>query len=103
MGLGRAVISCIDTAINQDLKGIKLPKQLNSKYFLNAYKSINIKGTGTTVKGIKQSSLLNACIPLPPFNEQNRIVEKLDKIMDICDQMEAILDGSADMVAERIY
>ena len=67
------------------------------------YKSINIKGTGTTVKGIKQSSLLNACIPLPPFNEQNRIVEKLDKIMDICDQMEAILDGSADMVAERIY
>ena len=66
MGLGRAVISCIDTAINQDLKGIKLPKQLNSKYFLNAYKSISIKGTGTTVKGIKQSSLLNACIPLHP-------------------------------------
>jgi len=103
MGLGRAVISCIDTAINQDLKGIKLPKQLNSKYFLNAYKSISIKGTGTTVKGIKQSSLLNACIPLPPLNEQNRIVEKLDEILAICDQMEAILDGSADMVAERIY
>lgn len=103
MGLGRAVISCIDTAINQDLKGIKLPKQLNSKYFLNAYKSISIKGTGTTVKGIKQSSLLNACIPLPPLNEQNRIVEKLDEILAICDQMEATLDGSADMVAERIY
>ena len=41
--------------------------------------------------------------PLPPIAEQRRIVEKLDEIMAICDQMEAILDGSADMVAERIY
>lgn len=97
MGLGRAVISCIDTAINQDLKGIKLPKQLNSKYFLNAYKSIDIKGTGTTVKGIKQSSLLNACIPLPPLKEQERIAEKIDEIMAICDQMEAIFDGTSEV------
>lgn len=97
MGLGRAVISCIDTAINQDLKGIRLPNQLNSKYFLSAYKSINIKGTGTTVKGIKQSSLLDACIPLPPLKEQERIVEKLDEIMAICDQMEAIFEGSSEM------
>lgn len=36
----------------------------------------------------------NTIIPLPPLAEQKRIVEKLDKIMAICDQMEEILDGS---------
>ncbi|MFW3480864.1 restriction endonuclease subunit S [Aerococcus urinaeequi] len=34
--------------------------------------------------------------PLPPIAEQRRIVEKLDEIMAICDQMEAILDGSSE-------
>lgn len=35
-------------------------------------------------------------IPLPPLAEQERIVEKLDEIMAISDQMEAILDETSE-------
>lgn len=34
--------------------------------------------------------------PLPPIAEQRRIVEKLDEIIAICDQMEAILDVTSE-------
>lgn len=87
MGLGRAVISKIDTAINQDLKGVKLPECLDSMYFLYAYKNLDIVGTGTTVKGIKQTALLNAFIPLPPLAEQRRIVAKIEEIFTAIDQI----------------
>jgi type I restriction enzyme S subunit len=31
----------------------------------------------------------NALIPLPPLDEQKRIVEKLEKLMAFCDELEA--------------
>lgn len=90
MGLGRIVISNISTAINQDLKGIKLSSQIVPKYFLYAYKNNDIKGTGTTVKGITQKDLLNTLIPVPPRAEQEKIVKKIEQVMNICDQMEEL-------------
>lgn len=60
------------------------------------------KATGTTVTGIKAKELKKVPLPLPPLAEQLRIVDKLDEIMEICDQMEAILNGSSEMVPERI-
>lgn len=35
----------------------------------------------TTINQITQKNLLNTWIPLPPLEEQNRIVEKFDKLM----------------------
>lgn len=87
MGLGRIVISKITTAINQDLKGIKLTSQILSKYFLYAYKTLSIEGTGTTVKGITQKALLNTFLPIPPIKEQKRIVSKIEDVFSIIDKI----------------
>jgi type I restriction enzyme S subunit len=46
------------------------------------------KATGTTAKGIKASRLKEVIIPIPPLNEQKRIVQKIDKCMAHCDVLD---------------
>lgn len=46
----------------------------------------NSKGTGQP--NVNAVSLSNLVIPLPPLNEQKRIVEKVDQLMALCDELE---------------
>jgi type I restriction enzyme S subunit len=89
MGLGKIALNKIDVAINQDLKAIELPEEFNENYFYNFYITQNIKGSGMTVSGIRQTELLNMLVPVPPFAEQHRIVTKVDQLMSLCDELEA--------------
>lgn len=91
MGLGKIAINTIDTAINQDLKAIELSQGIDINYFYNFYLTQNIVGTGVTVSGIRQSELINFLVPIPPLNEQKRIVTKVDKLMKLCDELETKL------------
>lgn len=43
----------------------------------------------TTINQITQHDLKNTIIPLPPLEEQKRIVEKIDQLMLLCDKLEA--------------
>ena len=61
----------------------------------NFFRSLLGESGTTTINQITQNMLINFVIPLPPLAEQQRIVEKLDQIMTICDRMESILDGSS--------
>lgn len=97
VGLGKVCMLSQDTAINQDLKGI-IPKnnQAISKYLFYWFKSISKileeNGTGATVKGVKVEFIANLPIPLPPFEEQRRIVGKLDGLFAKIDKSVALLD-----------
>ncbi|WP_038908622.1 restriction endonuclease subunit S [Dickeya oryzae] len=88
MGLGKIGIASCPVAFNQDLKSVKLTSGVSLDFFFNTYSTVKIKGTGTTVEGIKQEKLLNYVIGLPSGNEQHQIVEKVDELMSLCDQLE---------------
>jgi type I restriction enzyme S subunit len=44
-------------------------------------------GTGMTAKGIKASKLKQLPVAIPPLAEQQRIVAKVDELMDLCDAL----------------
>jgi type I restriction enzyme S subunit len=84
VGLGKAVIIAQDTAINQDLRGlvVKKPKELISDYlywwYLSIVHLVVAAGTGATVQGVKLPFVSGLAIPVPPLDEQKRIVALLD-------------------------
>ncbi|WP_051906469.1 restriction endonuclease subunit S [Methylomarinum vadi] len=88
MGLGKIVINTVPMAINQDLKALELPSEVNKDFFLILYKTREVSGKGTTVAGIKQNELLALPAVLPPLEEQARIVAKVDELMALCDRLE---------------
>lgn len=49
----------------------------------------NLEGVSTTtINQITQDNLRNTVIPVPPFEEQKRIVEKVKELMTLCDKLE---------------
>ncbi len=88
IGLGKIAINTVPMAINQDLRALFLSEKIDKSYFLYLYSGMRIEGAGTTVKGIKLSELLNLLIPLPPIEEQVRIVAKLDEAFAEIDRAE---------------
>ena len=81
---GKSIISCIRTAINQDLKVLRLD-EFDTAYLhlwfqsqLDFFKRL---GSGTTVPGIKVDQLSSSLIPIPPLSEQHRIVERANELM----------------------
>ncbi|MBT9313207.1 restriction endonuclease subunit S [Leptothoe kymatousa] len=89
MGLGKIVINEIETTINQDLKALELPVEVDSDFFYILYRTRIIKGTGTTVSGIKQRQLMALPAALPSIEEQKQIVEKTNELTVLCDKLKA--------------
>jgi type I restriction enzyme S subunit len=48
--------------------------------------------SGTTVRHTSPDKVLTVPFPLPPLEEQKRIVAKVDQLMDLCDELEAKLN-----------
>ena len=43
--------------------------------------------TGTTAKGIKAEKLKRFLLPLPPYEEQKRIVAKIEEMLPLCEKL----------------
>ncbi|MCA6624246.1 MAG: restriction endonuclease subunit S [Pseudanabaena sp. M165S2SP1A06QC] len=93
--LGNACLNNLDEPISMGQRIITI----RSIAFLSSYllkvilspaiqKEIDIRKTGVTAQGIKSKRLVEVPFPLPPLAEQKAIVEKVDKLMDIIDQLE---------------
>lgn len=57
---------------------------INSAYFRNSL--LGDTGT-TTINQITQDMLKKVLIPLPPLAEQERIVEKLEQLLPLCERL----------------
>lgn len=76
MAVGKAVITEIDTTINQDLKAIKIRGDIDKMYLFYLFKSkrphFESIAKGATVKGIKIAGIKDLKIPLPPLPQKKR-------------------------------
>jgi type I restriction enzyme S subunit len=90
VGLGKFASNAVPVAINQDLRAIWLAKHIDRGFFLRFYSSLSIRGTGTTVKGIKRDELMAILVPLPPLAEQHRIVDGVDGLMAKIDDLQIV-------------
>lgn len=83
MALGRAAITTLPVAINQDLKAVVPKDSVNPRYLLHFFQSasdeIQTLGAGATVQGVTLEKLSSLQIPLPPLVEQQRIAVVLDR------------------------
>ena len=72
---------------NETYKGID-PKFIfyvyQSQYFFQTFKSF----MSGIIGGISRNKFVNINIPVPPFSEQKRIINKIDELMSICDELE---------------
>jgi len=97
VGLGKVCFLKKDSAINQDLKGI-VPKENKADpmflfyWFKSRSNFLQTSGTGATVKGVKVDFITNLKIPLPPLNEQKRLVSLLDTLFAKIDRSIQLLD-----------
>ena len=90
--IGKCAIVDREVTFNQQINSITPIKAnvnfiyavLSSEYF---HKKITRNATGTATPIINKSSWEKLPIPLPPIEEQQRIVEKLNQILPIIDSM----------------
>ncbi|MDP3012788.1 MAG: restriction endonuclease subunit S, partial [Candidatus Subteraquimicrobiales bacterium] len=85
-----------DFSIFVSLALLKFPKQFLSPYYLElvlnspfvkAQSKKNTMGVGN--KNLVLKYIENLILPLPPLDEQCRIVARVDQLMSLCDKLEA--------------
>lgn len=75
---------------------LKQPRQLDNRYLLFAlrspffYQEMRLGMTGVAITRVTLKKLNESIIPLPPLEEQKRIVEKVDRLMEQCDRLEQL-------------
>ena len=81
--IGHLSINEVPMAFNQGCRGLTPGDRLDTKFLyyflLFSRDALDGLGSGTTFKELSSSNLANFHIPLPPLDEQRRIVEVLDK------------------------
>ena len=90
-------------AFNQDLRAIVPPPEVESRFLLLALrhrladggKGVLSSAAHGTLK-IDADALRKVEFPVPPPQEQRRIVAKIDELMALCDRLEASLAAGND-------
>ncbi|HAT6802913.1 TPA: restriction endonuclease subunit S [Citrobacter freundii] len=90
--IGYVAISNNELSTNQGFKScvpyIKESAEYIYYFLLSAAKKIDEMASGTTFKEVSGAIVSKVLLPLPPLNEQLKIVEVADDLMVLCDQLE---------------
>lgn len=104
--IGKVAITTEAMYCNQGFKNIVCSGILNNEfvywylYFSKDY--LNSLGTGATFKEISKKTTENIMIPVPPLQEQERIVAELDLLTEIIDKQKQQLK-ELDTLAKSIF
>lgn len=69
---------------------IKLPDEINYKYLQRVFELLIETGVGTSIKQLTVPMIVDKLIPIPPVEEQQRIVDKIDKLFSELDELTPI-------------
>ncbi|MDM7918920.1 MAG: restriction endonuclease subunit S, partial [Methanosarcina sp.] len=64
------------------------------RWALSEYEKTRSGGRGGAQPALNGNKVRELLIPIPPLNEQKRIVEKVEQFMGLCDELEAKLRKS---------
>ena len=98
--LDKVIVADEDGVCTTEILPLKLYGNLNPFYIRFTLKRIDfLKYVNSVTKGMKMPRLGTtdgqiALIPLPPLAEQNQIVQKLDELMQYCNELEASIKDS---------
>ena len=94
--IGYVAIAENGLCTNQGCKSVRLYDEILSEYvyfaLLAMRDDIKKMGSGTTFKEISGTVFSSVIIPLPPIDEQHRIVSRLDAILPLIAELEAAED-----------
>ena len=91
VGLGKIAITETPFCFSQDLQGlIQKPDFICPEFalYLLSYQLqfLKYEGQGTTISGVTKKQLKDLFFPLPPLNEQHRIVAKIEELFSELDK-----------------
>lgn len=94
--IGHLGIATDDICTNQGCKSIVPNENMNCEYIyyflLNSKDTLNKLGTGAVFPELSGKMFGDFIIPAPPIEEQQKIVEKLDKAFELIDQAKANIE-----------
>lgn len=90
--IGEVGILDIEATTNQAVCACNPFSLIDNKFLFNLILSLKqnfiSQGAGAAQPNISREKIINTIVPLPPYEEQKRIVEKIDQLMLLCDKLE---------------
>lgn len=96
-GLGKLNVANVEIAISRQLMAIRTVRA-NCDYFKlllsSMYDYFQAKGVGIAIPGISREDVIEPVISLPPLNEQERIVSRVNALFGTCDHLKSRLKSA---------
>jgi len=90
--IGKTAILGVEATTNQAVCSCTCFEGVDNNFLLLLLKSFNSyfigQGAGGAQPNISREKIINTPAPLPPLEEQKRIVAKVDELMALCDKLE---------------
>lgn len=104
--IGEVGILEVEATTNQAICACQTFSKINNqflKFLIDSLKGYFIsQGAGAAQPNISRVKIINSIVPLPPFNEQQRIVEKINQLMALCDDLEKQIENSSSKQTELL-
>ena len=107
LSIGKMVILDIDSFHNEAIATLEFYydyKEIIKKYLFKCLNGFDLlKNSSNAIKGktLNKESLNNILIALPPLSEQQRIVERIEKLRNLCDKIEEKM-GKKEILSRNI-